>query len=78
MHHAALDPYQLDLICNGADLKIIKESNLIAIQVILLDLFANLDSYSKIMVECNNSSLVKSSNKSITYLLIQLNLDIAT
>ena len=43
MHHAALDPYQLDLICNGTDLKIIKKSNLIAIQVILLDLFANLD-----------------------------------
>ena len=42
MHHAALDPYQLDLICNGTDLKIIKKSNLIAIQVILLDLFANL------------------------------------
>ena len=43
MHHAALDLYQLDLICNGTDHKIIKKSNLIAIQVILLDLFANLD-----------------------------------
>ena len=55
MHHAALDLYQLDLICNGTDHKIIKKSNLIAIQLTHLfhALFANLGSSQYIYLENN-------------------------